>query len=187
MTQPQDIQLFPSVSDLQSPLTMDVGYNFVTPYVLVYGTLRIDQGNYGKYLAKYARHMGTFRLKGFQLTGIRASYTGDENQSIVVDLFEIQPERLSNAAKTASTSYRYMYEVNYMLDSLEGIASAHGSSYQAVILPISNPSKEEGAADVLLCKFYQNTHITQTDKMNQTGDYVNPDEPLDYPILSIIQ
>lgn len=175
-----DIQLFPQLSDMGS-LLVDTGYNIVTPYVLVYGTLRKGGGNYPKYLEKYSRYVGTYRLKGFQLTGIRASYTGQPNQSLVVDLFEIQPERSSKTAATQSTSYRYLYEVNYMLDHLEGCTTTRNGGYTATILPIIDPTNDD---EILMCKLYQNFSVYKEDQPNPNGDYLSPKQFVDYPFLN---
>lgn len=175
-----DIQLFPQLSDMGS-LLVDTGYNIVTPYVLVYGTLRKGGGNYRTYLEKYSSYVGTYRLKGFQLTGIKASYTGVPTESIVVDLLEIQPERASKTHATQNTSYRYMYEINYQLDKLEGCCTTRNGGYTATILPIIDPRDED---NILMAKLYQNFGIYKNDEATPTGDYLSPKEFVDYEFLN---
>lgn len=172
----------PDCADLEE-FTVQGGYGFVTPFVLVYGTLRKGKNNYERYLKDFAVHHGTFRIQGFQLSGIMAATSDDEDSTIVVDLFEICPDRNAKDHRIAAKYTRYMYEVNFLLDRLESVLHEKGSSYVTTILTIPDPRAEASEDAVVLAKFYQNMYLTSAKVRNETGDYLSPDEYIDYPIL----
>lgn len=90
------------------------GYSFVTPFVLVYGTLREGGGLQGSILP-YGQYVGKKRLKGWKLLRKEkvsfpfAVYTGDSNDSIVVDVVELDKDQ----------KYIKYYEAHYVLDTIE--------------------------------------------------------------------
>jgi len=173
----------PDCADLEE-FTVGGGYAFVTPFVLVYGTLRKGKGNYERYLKDHSIYHGTFRIKGFQMTGIMAATSEDPDSTIVVDLFEICPDRNNKDHRIASKHTRYMYEVNYLLDRLESVLHENGGAYLTTVLTIADPRQTAKGDDTVLVKFYQNLHLQHTkSKKNETGDYLSPNEYIDYPIL----
>lgn len=84
-----------------------LGCSFMTPYLLVWGTLRKGGGNYNRLLNnENVEHVGSFIFPGFIANGITGCYTGDSNYGTVVDLFKITNNYL---------------EINESVDALEGI------------------------------------------------------------------
>jgi gamma-glutamylcyclotransferase (GGCT)/AIG2-like uncharacterized protein YtfP len=81
----------------------------------VYGTLRLNQGNYNWCLKdkKNVTHLETKRIKGYKMFNV-GSFPGikeDPNESIVVDIFEVNNE-----------------DVKVKLDQLEGYRSYNEES-----------------------------------------------------------
>ena len=131
---------------------------FVTQWFLVYGTLKKNNSNYNAYnLGKATQYHGTFRLRGFQLTGIKASYTGHEDDWVVVDLLEVKQTKDNIEANILD-----LYEYNYQLDQLEG---TQFDMYQTIIIPCKY-NKE-----IILTKFYQNVNTKKTDTLAKDGSY----------------
>lgn len=163
------------------------GLSIVTPYFLVYGTLRVDQPNYKSLrLAEFSFHVGTYRLPGFNLYGQEgqnsfptAIHTGDEKDTIVVDLFETSSVAYSRTDKEAVQNVLSMYELHFQMDRLEWIWYKNG--YGAMIIPIQNKHQE-----ILLCKFYESpTNFNSRMSVNKTGDWLNTGK--EYEILKIVQ
>lgn len=91
------------------------GVTVVTPFILVYGTLRKGGGNYKRLLTD-TLHVGTYKLPGWALHSIFIGYSGSKKHYTVVDLFDIR----KRAAGIERTDLE-LYELNYQLDSLEGV------------------------------------------------------------------
>ena len=107
---------------------------FVSQYVLVYGTLRLNQSNWRNYLKDSSDYIGTYKLKKWTLRvqGLPLGfYTGHDSDYLVVDLFKIK----GNPAE--------IYATNYMLDQLEGTHVPNSSNYRQVILTIDTPELEQ--------------------------------------------
>lgn len=110
-------------------ITIPADYSFVTPYIMVYGTLRVGQGNYIAFdLGKHTTHIGTYCLPGWQLSGISATPTGDRDDVLIVDLLELKPSR-----KSSGKERMHVYELNYRLDGLE---SVHSNGYLQTLVPL---------------------------------------------------
>lgn len=159
-----------NLTDLEFPITIDEEYGFVTPFVLVYGTLRKNQGNYNKILVDRVKHLGTFRIKKFALSGITANYTGNPKDSIVVDLFKLKNNTDIEVIKS--------YEVNAALDKLESSGLFKGSAYSTLILPIEFEDK------IIRAKLYISNIVPRS--YGLTGDYVSQHKYLDYETLNIV-
>ncbi len=159
-----------NISDLAIPIAFDEEYSFVTPYLLVYGTLRKNQGNYKKYIEGKGDHMGTYRLKKYSLGGILANYTAMEEDSIVVDLFKLK-------SKTQSELIQ-MYEVNCGIDILEWSGVFGGSNYITTILPIKLSEDQTIRAKMYVSNIVPGSYC-------KTGDFLSQVHHTDYPFLNI--
>lgn len=90
---------------------------FFTNYFLVYGTLRLGNGNYYNYGLDEAKHVGTYKLKGWMLSGLSGFPTGDTDDYLVVDLFDI-----------SELSERQQRNINVGIDGLEGVPWGYKST-----------------------------------------------------------
>lgn len=157
----------PSILETEGYLTFPHDMSVLTPYILVYGTLRIGGGNYERYkLSTHTQHLGTYCLSKWQLAGIQATYTGNDEDYIVVDMLEICPSR-----KNKNGSYLNFYEIFYQLDSLEGVHNPYG--YTQVIVPIMMEENKKAAK--AFAKLYMGSNYANTTR-NPNGDYFRPDE-----------
>ena len=112
-------------------ITLPAFHSLITPYVLVYGTLRKGAGNWHRALRETAEHVGTFTLNGWALHhSISIGYTGREEDNAVVDLFKIIP-----------TTRQAVMNIHDGLDALESIHSSYG--YKCTIMPIIHPDTGE--------------------------------------------
>lgn len=181
----KDVINLPAFEDLPFEyLTFPAGYSFVTPYILVYGTLRVGQSNYDNFkLDVHSQHLGTFCLRGWQLSGICATPTGDPQDYLVVDALKIVPGK--SAHQTMG-----VYEIMYQLDTLEGV---HANAYTQTIVPILY--KEEGKdAKKVFAKLYMGFNYETTGKRaerNPNGDYLRKSEEIPssdlYPMLTLAE
>lgn len=80
--------------------------NFLTDYFCVYGTLRAGMSN--NRLLDGCEHIGTYTVTGLRYNGgLSASYTGNPQDNLVVDVFKVTEEN--------------RLEKNIRVDGLEGI------------------------------------------------------------------
>lgn len=130
-------------------------FRIVPRYVLVYGTLRLNHGNWRSFLQGRSNHIGTFLLEKFQLTHHLSCYhTGNPENVTVVDLFEL------------TGSPRVRYETNAGLDSLESI-SDEGYGYDQILVPVT---LEDGTK--ILAKLYENPPYNGgSEKAQPSGDH----------------
>lgn len=120
---------------------------FKTPFVMVYGTLRAGMGNYLGILHEKSEHLQTLKLSGFRYNGgLSAEYTGNEEDSLVVDVFRIHGDKLDS--------------VNANLDALEGVSETH-----QWYLPLAVPVTVEG--ETVMAKFYE----SPSKKTSESNDY----------------
>lgn len=157
---------------------------FVTPYLLTYGTLRKGNNNWKTLLAGVADHIGTYRLAGFGLVGLQAVHTGNSEDSLVVDLFELVPDR---DAKMEGTHDRWMavWETNFGVDALEGQFFMESESYYTSILGLKHPDTEEE----IYAKLYLGDlsgDISEMKAYYPTGDYNSAVKWIKYPYLELL-
>jgi gamma-glutamylcyclotransferase (GGCT)/AIG2-like uncharacterized protein YtfP len=103
---------------------------FITPYMLVYGTLRTYGGNWNRLFKDTTEHLDTFKMRGYKKSNsIVTMFTGNlEEDWTVMDLFKINDSHINS--------------VNKYVDWLE-------SGYQAVAVPIKLEEK------TILAKFWE--------------------------------
>jgi gamma-glutamylcyclotransferase (GGCT)/AIG2-like uncharacterized protein YtfP len=126
--------------------------NFVAEFLAVYGTLRVGQGNWKRYLRGNTLYIDTQEWPGWYWAGgLAAGYSGNPEHSLVVDIFQVDPARLE--------------KINRPVDALEGCSYENDWGYQpcaapAVLTPgtqIWNDNKELILLDndmVVLTKSY---------------------------------
>lgn len=152
---------------------LPTGVAFVTPFILVYGTLRLGQSNYKRLLTD-TQHMGTYELPGWILSGINSGYTGDPKDTIVVDAFNLG----INADGIVKTPLE-IYEKNYQLDELEGVLRG---GYNTSLLKLHNtPTEAPG-----IFKIYNGRLPLNTDKTKLQRDYVSK-QYCKYPTLNPLE
>lgn len=152
---------------------LPTGETFVSPFLLVYGTLRLGQGNYRRYLLE-ASHLGTFELPGWILSGITSGHTGNPDHRIVVDAF--------NLGKTPDgliKSPLEIYELNWHLDSLEGVLRG---GYTTSLIQSDNTPTETPAT----FKLYNGNIAADTNPKKLIRDHVSPKHYKPYKLLNII-
>lgn len=135
------------------------GGNVHTEYMLVYGTLRLGQGNWRYHLSENAEHVGTARLQGFHyMGGLACGYTGNPEHHAVFDLFKI----VKNHAAT-----------NRSVDALEGVLGDDYETpermyggYKTCLLPLTLVSGD--TEENIVAKFY---HVNVS-RLGDSEDYL---------------
>ena len=96
-------------------------------FMLVYGTLRMGQGNYKWHLHGKSEYINTQRMIGFKkCSGLTSTWTGNAYDSTVMDLFEVHDKHFTS--------------VNASIDSLEGCTSgSHINYYSIAAVPVMLP------------------------------------------------
>lgn len=152
---------------MEEVVLLSGGYTFVSPYLFVYGTLRVGGGNYKKYHLHSTKHLGTYRLLGWKLHSIFATYTGREEDYVVVDVFDFSKLEVVK-----------MYELNYHIDRLEGVMN---HSYVPTIIPFSLESEKKVYSG--LAKMYHAPLKGNPGRENEK-DFISPDaDHTQYPII----
>lgn len=152
----------------QFHIDLPAGVTCVTPFLLVFGTLRLGQGNWKRCLQN-TKHIGTYKLPKWAASSIFSAYTGNEEDYVVVDLFDlrytIDNVRISELA---------LYELNAKLDMLEGCLR-HGN-YTCTLMQVTVSDTTS------LAKFYNaNAHL---DGNKLQKDFVTK-EIIDYPEIEL--
>jgi len=169
--------------DIQGEIDVDAGYGFITPYILVYGTLRVGQKMYQEMkLDVHTHHHGTYRIRNWAL--MKAKYphavpVDDPESTVVVDLLEIRPNR--NAVQPKSEKNRevqILHEINFLLDLYEG-TTHEDSSYRSAIVPI----EVDKGADVIYAKMYFSDPVDG--QLIDTGDFVEQTKFVKYNFLNV--
>lgn len=107
---------------------------FKTNIAVVYGTLRAAMGNYDWCLYKRSTHIDTQELVGFRYNGgLSAEYTGNPEDSLIVDIFRIDEDKLA--------------DVDSDLDGLEGVSETY-QCYKPTVVPVTVDGEQ------LFGKFY---------------------------------
>lgn len=140
-------------------------YSVVSPFLLVYGTLRMGKSNYNHFLKGYVDYQSTYRLQKFNLEGICANYTGKVSDTIVVDLFKFKIDTIGSVIK--------MHEIHCQLDQLE-------TGYERWLIKIINTDNIE-----IQAKIYPYTQGVDLKNKIETGDYLSQKKYLDYPLLTL--
>lgn len=152
----------------QFHIDLPAGVTSVTPFLLVFGTLRLGQGNWKRYLQN-TKHIGTYKLPKWGAVQIFSAYTGKEKDYVVVDLFDLRYTtdnvRLSELA---------LYELNAKLDMLEGTLR-HGN-YTCTLMQITVEDTTS------LAKFYNANANLESNKLQK--DFVTK-EVIDYPEIQL--
>lgn len=106
-------------------LPVHVPDNFTAEFMMVYGTLRVGQGNWRNYLnGDRSKYMDTQAMPGWHYGGgLSADYTGNPDTNLVVDIFQVDPERLE--------------ELNPPVDRLEGCTRESEYGYQPAAVPVT--------------------------------------------------
>ena len=106
-------------------LPVHVPDNFTAEFMMVYGTLRVGQGNWKNYLSKgRTKYMDTQAMQGWHYGGgLSADYTGNPDTHLVVDIFQVDPNRLE--------------ELNPPVDRLEGCTRESEWGYQPAAVPVT--------------------------------------------------
>lgn len=138
-SQCKDLQL----ESVSSPTVC--GGNVHTEYMLVYGTLRLGQGNWRYHLSENAEYVSTARLQGFQyLGGLACGYTGNPEHHAVFDLFKVVKEHTATNRSVDSLE-------RVLGDNYEKPEEMYGG-YKTCLVPLTLVSgdKEEN----IVAKFY---------------------------------
>lgn len=151
---------------------LKTGETYVSPFLLVYGTLRLGKSNYKKFLTT-SKHIGTYELPGWKLSGILSGHTGNPKDVIVVDAFNLG-QNPDGMVKTALE----LYELNYQLDQLEGVMRG---GYSTSLIQLNITPTEEPAA----FKLY-NGHLNTKGKKGFIRDFASPEKYLPYEQLNPI-
>lgn len=127
----------------------------ISDYLLVYGTLREGRGNNRAYrLSEDTDHVGTFKLPGWRLRGLSGFYTGNPDDYIVVDMYDM-----------SCLSSKELYEKHQGIDGLESVM--HDCGYKATIIPMKHPITNQ---DIFAKIYYSDPYYDDT---GNDVDYVN--------------
>lgn len=100
--------------------------SFEAEFVMVYGTLKVKQGNWEWCLKDRSTYLDTQAMVGWYYNGgLSANYSGSEEDTLVVDIFQVHE---GNSKK-----------VNYALDRLEGCTQVSRGGYQPYAVPVTLP------------------------------------------------
>lgn len=172
------------ISDVSNEVDVEQGCAFVTPFIFVYGTLRVGQEMYKTFgLDTSAFHHGAFRLKGWALVDGKypvATPVDDQESSIVVDLLELRPNRVKTLPpRDMLREWQIVYEKNFLLDSYEGIFN-EDSEYRSGIITIV---LEDGT--VTYAKIYYSDEVEGD--IIQTGDFLSKDKFIKHQYVQLWQ
>lgn len=172
------------ISDLSNEVNVEQGCAFVTPFIFVYGTLRVGQEMHKTFgLDTSAFHHGTFRLKSWALVdGIYpvATPVDDQESSIVVDLLELRPDRVKTLPpRDKLREWQIVYEKNFLLDSYEGLFK-DDTIYQTGIVAFL---LEDGT--VIHAKIYYSDEVEGD--IVQTGDFLSKDKFIKHQYVQLWQ
>jgi hypothetical protein len=121
-----------------APYNVEAGNEVVTPLIITYGTLTLEGNNCRPYLTGFdtsktnpqnAKHLGKFKLPGWAFFGhIFANYTGDPQDFIIIDLFEMPNKEVA------------CWEIQFGISQLEGIYIGDSSprGYSVGLLKLNN-------------------------------------------------